>query len=144
MAKIILISCVASKQKTHCKAKDMYISPLFKKSWKYANQLQPDKIFIISAKHHLLDPEEKIAPYNETLYDFTSTQRKEWAKTVLKALESKVEGSLNEHEFIILAGKKYYEYLIGRNGIQNFSLPLEGHGGIGCILKFLNEQINKL
>lgn len=144
MAKIILISCVASKQKTHCKAKDMYISPLFKKSWKYANQLNSDKIFIISAKHHLLDPEEKIAPYNETLYDFTSIQRKEWAKTVLKALESKVEGSLNEHEFIILAGKKYYEYLIGRNGIQNFSLPLEGHGGIGCILKFLNEQITKL
>lgn len=144
MAKIILIACVASKQNKRCKAKDMYISPLFKKSWEYANQLQPDKIFIISAKHHLLNPEDEIEPYNETLYDFTSTQRKEWAKTVLKVLESKVEGSLNEHEFIILAGKKYYEYLIGRNGIQNFSLPLEGHGGIGCILKFLNEQITKL
>lgn len=144
MAKIILIACVASKQNKRCKAKDMYISPLFKKSWEYANLLQPDKIFIISAKHHLLNPEDEIEPYNETLYEFTSAQRKEWAKTVLNGLKSSVTGSLNDNEFTILAGKKYYEYLVRENGIHNFSLPLKGHGGIGCILKFLNEQITKL
>lgn len=141
--KIVLISCVARKEQKPCRAKEMYISPLFKKSWIYANQLNPDRIFILSAKYHLLDPEKQIDTYNETLYKFPAHKRKAWAQTVLQELRS--AGIDPKHdEFILLAGEKYYEYLLGVNGIRNFTLPLKGRGGIGCILKYLNEQITQL
>ena len=54
MVKTVLISCVSKKLDHSAKARDMYISPLFKLSLKYAQKLNPDKIFILSAKYHLL------------------------------------------------------------------------------------------
>lgn len=39
---IALIGCVKSKAKTKCMAKDMYISPLFKMSYKYAKTITDD------------------------------------------------------------------------------------------------------
>ena len=144
MKKIILIACSAGKKDTHDKAKNMYTSPLFRKSWEYAQKLGYDEIFILSDKYYLLGPEDEIAPYNKSLDNFKSRERKEWSKIVLENLKSKVEKTLDEHEFIILAGRKYYELLIGEDGIQNYSIPWKGVGGIGCILKFLNEQIAQL
>lgn len=141
--KIVLISCVSKKEAEACKAKDMYVSPLFKMSWEYAKQFSPDKVFILSAKHHLLDPEQRIDPYNVTLYKFAAAERKAWAQRVLSDLEA-AGLSLEDDEFVLLAGKKYYEYLLGESGIRNFTLPLRGHGGIGCILKYLKEQTSKL
>ena len=141
--KIVLISCVSKKETEACKAKDMYLSPLFKMSWEYAKQFSPDKVFILSAKHHLLDPEQRIDPYNVTLYTFAAAERKAWAQRVLSGLEA-AGLDLEHDEFVLLAGKKYYEYLLGEGGIRNFTLPLHGHGGIGCILKYLKEQTSKL
>ena len=61
---IILIACVSKKRPFKSKAKDLYISTLFTKSLAYAHTLNPDKIYIISALHHLLDLEqEKSAPH---------------------------------------------------------------------------------
>lgn len=37
--KIVFIGCVKSKEDHKCEAKDLYISPLFEKSFAYANQL---------------------------------------------------------------------------------------------------------
>lgn len=49
---IVLVSCVSKKADTPQKAKDLYISDLFKKSLAYACSLEPDGIFILSALHH--------------------------------------------------------------------------------------------
>lgn len=136
---IVLISCVSQKQDTKCMAKDLYVSTLFKKSWAYANKLKPDSIYILSAKHHLLEPETSIEPYNLTLNNFCAAERKAWAQEVLKEMKEKGLDLENDH-FIILAGKNYYQYLIGEDGIQKYTLPLHGKGGIGCILKYLTEQ----
>ena len=137
---IVLISCVSKKQSHKCMAKDLYISSLFKKSWAYANKLNPDAIYILSAKHYLLHPETSIKPYEKTLNKCNVEKRKTWAQEVLKQM--KAEGlDVENDKFIILAGKKYYQYLIdNKNGIKNYTLPLQGKGGIGCILKYLTEQ----
>ena len=127
---IVLISCVSQKQDTRCMAKDLYVSALFKKSWAYANKLKPDNIFILSAKHHLLEPETSIKPYNLTLNNFCAAERKAWAQEVLKEMKEK-ELDLENN---------YYQYLIGEDGIKKYTLPLYGKGGIGCILKYLTEQ----
>lgn len=62
--KIALISCVSKKQELadgeKVKAIDLYISPLFKMAYNYAQKLNVDKIFILSAKHGLLSPEKEI------------------------------------------------------------------------------------
>lgn len=143
MKKIILIACSAGKKDTHDKAKDMYTSPLFRKSWKYAQKLGYDKIFILSDKYYLLAPEDEIDTYDKSLKNCKSRERKEWAKTVLEKL-TLTKSNLKNDKFIILAGKVHYEHLIGKDGIQNYSIPWKGVGGIGCILKFLNEQIAQL
>ena len=143
MKKIILIACSACKKDTHDKAKDMYTSPLFRKSWKYAQKLGYDKIFILSDKYYLLAPEDEIDTYDKSLKNCKSRERKEWAKTVLEKL-TLTKSNLKNDKFIILAGKVHYEHLIGKDGIQNYSIPWKGVGGIGCILKFLNEQIAQL
>lgn len=137
---IVLISCVSKKQSHKCMAKDLYISSLFKKSWAYANKLNPDAIYILSAKHYLLHPETSIKPYEKTLNKCKVAERKTWTEEVLKQM--KAEGlDVENDKFIILAGKKYYQYLIdNNNGIKNYTLPLQGKGGIGCILKYLTEQ----
>ena len=67
MEKIVLISCVSKKLNHRAKARDIYISPLSRYSLEYAKRLDPDKIYILSALHHLLDPDQEIAPYDVTL-----------------------------------------------------------------------------
>jgi hypothetical protein len=71
--------------------------------------------FILSAKHHLLDPKKEIEPYDQSLYDMTPTQRQKWAEKVLM----QVLEYCNLHDFkpaqtniTILAGYAYSEYLI--------------------------------
>lgn len=144
--KIILISCVSKKKQINegetLPAKDLYISTLFKKAWGYANKLNPDKIYILSAKHGLLSPEKPIGYYNETLLKYPASKQKEWADNVLSQL--KKEGcNFENDEFMLLAGKTYYKYLLGNNGIKNYELPYNGLKGIGFILNFLTEKLKQ-
>ena len=91
MEKIILIACSAGKKKEPCWAKKMYISPLFKKCWLYAILLKPNKIFILSDEHYLLNPKKTISPYDKSLENCKSRERKDWAKTVLENLKLKIK-----------------------------------------------------
>jgi hypothetical protein len=54
MRKVILISCVSKKRSLKSKARDLYISALFKKNLHYALQQKPEQIFILSAKYGLV------------------------------------------------------------------------------------------
>jgi len=135
MARIILISCVSKKLGKRAKARDIYISPLFKYYLKYAKSLNPDKIFILSAKYGLLDLEKEIEPYNKTLIKMSSKEIKEWADNVLSQL--KEASDLVNDEFIFLAGDRYRKYLIPY--LSNYKVPLKGLG-IGRQLKYLKEK----
>ncbi len=136
--KIVLISCASKKLQDKTKAKNLYISPLFKANMKYVSSLQPDKIFILSAKYGLLDLDDEICPYNETLNKKSEKEIKLWAEDVLNKL--KKEADLKKDEIIFLAGEKYRKYLIPE--INNYKIPLKGLG-IGKQLKFLKETKSK-
>ena len=71
----VFITCTSEKASHRCKAKDMYTSALFQKCWEYAQTLNPDKIYILSAKHHLLNPNTEINPYNAYMGDFMKRRR---------------------------------------------------------------------
>jgi len=157
--KIILIACVSQKGDKKAKAKDLYTSQLFKSSLAFANKQNPDKIFILSALHHLLDIDEEIEPYNVTLsyqYYFlchvtlsnvpkakrkpelkilTSKEKLNWGKKVVEQLAKQTD--LQNDEFIILAGQEYIKPII--NSISHFSNPLNGLRQ-GERVKFLNEN----
>ena len=136
MAKIILISCSSKKIPYRTKAKDIYSSPLFKLNLKYAESLNPDKIFILSAKYGLLDLNQEIKPYNTTWNKMKDDEIKLWANKVLENLSR--ETNLKHDEFIFLAGEKYRKYLVPK--INNYKIPLQGLG-IGKQLKFLKENV---
>ena len=136
--RIALISCTKKKQDlpagAKAMAKDMYISPLFKGAYRYA-QRNADKIFILSAKHWLLEETEPVEPYNETLNTKSEDEIKQWAKNVIATLAQKAD--LQNDEFILLAGDKYRKYLIG--SLRHFSIPLEGRP-IGEQLAFYKKE----
>jgi hypothetical protein len=107
MAKIGLISCVSMKQNREAEASELYISPLFKKSKEYATE-RLDKFFILSAKHGLLKPKDKIGPYDLTLNTMQKDERIAWAEKVYTDLIKVV--SKND-EIVFLAGENYREFL---------------------------------
>lgn len=120
--KIVLISCVSQKLPHRAKAKDLYVSTLFKLNLKYANSLSPSEIYALSARHGLLELEREIEPYEQTLNNMRTSEIKEWANNVLQQLRS--VASLEEAEFIFLAGDKYRKYLLPH--IKNAEIPLKG------------------
>lgn len=136
MRKIILISCVSKKLDKRAKAKDLYISPLFKYNLKYAQSMNPDKIFILSAKYGLLKLDEEIDTYNETLNTKSSAQIKVWANNVLTQLKNEID--INNDTVIFLAGEKYRKNLTPF--INNYEVPMRGLS-IGKQLQFLKERV---
>lgn len=147
MKQIILIACVSKKGDKKTKAKDLYISSLFKSSLAYAYKQNPDKIYILSALHHLLDLDKEIEPYNVTLSNvskdkrkaglkiLSTSEKKEWGKEVIKQLAEKTD--LKNDNFIILAGQEYIKPII--NNISQFTNPLKGLRQ-GERVKFLNDN----
>ena len=137
MKTIVLLSCVKQKLSVPAIAKEIYISDFFQKTFKYAESLRPDKIFILSAKHHLLSPEQKIEPYELTLNNMRVAERKKWASNVTEQLNDQAD--LENDKFIFLAGQKYREFLVP--AIKKFEVPMQGLQ-IGKQLSWLKRKID--
>src|SRR3989339_1134148 len=122
MGLIGLISCVSAKQNFPSVAKNLYISPLFINSKKYAEK-RLDKYFILSAKYGLLEPSDFIEPYEETLNNKSKQERLEWANKVFQKLDLKIE---KNDRIVFLAGEKYREFLEEKLKEKNiyFQTPL--------------------
>ena len=105
MAKIALISCVRTKAEVKSpntiKAESLYISPLFKKALKYAKEkINADRIFILSAKYHLLNLDDQISEYDYTLNGEKADIIKTWSDEVRKQLIDKGVDIANDEIFI--------------------------------------------
>lgn len=136
MRTVVLISCVSQKLDVKSTAKDLYTSTLFKKNIAYAEILQPNEIYILSAKHGLLQLDDEIEPYNLTLNTMKTNEKKEWAEQVLEQL-NRVE-DINNTNFIFLAGINYRKYLV--EYMPYHEVPMEGLR-IGKQLQYLTEHI---
>lgn len=120
--KVALLSCTSKKKAYKCKASEMYSeSPRFTLSYTYA-KMTCDVVYILSAKYGLIPEDMEIEPYNETLNDKSTSERKEWSHNVLQKLENLF--SLNEDEFLVLAGVKYNEFILPH--LEKYELPLSG------------------
>jgi hypothetical protein len=149
MKRIVLISCVSKKGNKKAKAKELYKGPLFKNSLTYGKKLCPDKIYILSALHHLVNLDQEIEPYDVTLSYvppakrnpklkvLTKEEAELWGQKVLQQLENIAD--LKKDEFIILAGQSYIKPIV--KGITNIKEPLKGLKQ-GERVKFLKSELS--
>ena len=113
----------------------MYISDLFKKRLAYAKKLGGE-IYILSAKHGVLELDDVIMPYDLTLKNMRDSQKKKWAyKCYLQLKEKGID--FNE-KTIFLAGEEYSKYL--KLKFTNVYNPLKNKG-LGHQLKWLKDKI---
>lgn len=136
MKSIVLISCVSKKLPHQAKAEDLYISSLFKLNLQYACSLNPDRIFILSARYGLIDLDREIEPYDVTLNEMSAAEVKKWADAIIKQLREVAD--LENDRFVFLAGKRYRKYLMPH--ISKYEIPIEGRG-IGEQLHFLKTSL---
>ncbi|WP_226480386.1 DUF6884 domain-containing protein [Natrinema amylolyticum] len=142
MAEIGLVSCTKTKLEQPAPPGKLYSpSTLFSKAQQYCEQ-NHDDWYILSAKHHLLEPDgPPIKPYDETLTGARVGRKREWAKEAFDQLES--AGLLESDTTLVFhAGKAYYEELLPMLEETEVTtrFPVEGLM-IGERLGWYNEQI---
>lgn len=107
-----LVSCTKSKQEEAATPAELYMaSAFFRKARAYAED-HHDRWYILSAKHHLLDPHgPPIDPYDDTLTGAPVTRKQKWAETVYEQLDA--DGLLDDgNQLVFHAGRDYYSELL--------------------------------
>lgn len=138
MKTIVLISCSSQKGSSATTAEQLYASSLFKKSLARAKKLNPDAIYILSGKHHLLSLDKVIEPYNQKVSS-KKAENEAWGAEVIEQLKKVTD--LQKDKFIIYAGKDYVTPLKG--SLKNVILPFDGVKGNGEMLQRLNQEEEK-
>lgn len=130
---VVLVACVSLKSDTAQKAKELYLSNWFKKARVYA-EANGDEWFILSARYGLVEPENVIEPYNESLNGKRRAEREAWAERVASSLRRRIPpGS----RIIILAGINYRRDLVPLlEDFYSIEIPMVGLG-IGSQLAYL-------
>lgn len=143
MSQIVLLSCTKSKLSKPSQAQDLYsASPMFQKTLEYGKSLKPDKMFILSAKHHLVPLTKVLAPYDKTLKEMPKDEKIAWGEEVIKQMKSH-DINPEKDKFIFLTGSEYMKPLLEYIPEQNVQKPMEGRR-MGERLQWLNNQIKKL
>ncbi|MDP6045475.1 MAG: hypothetical protein QGG25_07695 [Phycisphaerae bacterium] len=137
MKRIILIACGKLKQPGRARAEDLYTGSLFRLSLRYARDLSPDMIFILSARYGLLDLGREVTPYDATLNRMSVGEIKAWSENVVARLREHAD--LHHDRFIFLAGDRYRRYIIPH--LHSIEIPLRGLR-IGEQLQFLKRQVS--
>jgi hypothetical protein len=143
MARIVLLSCTKSKIDRTAPAQELYsASPMFQKTLEYGKKLKPDKMFILSAKHHLVPLTKELAPYDKTLKEMPKDEKEKWGEETVKQMKS---AGINpeKDKFIFLTGSEYLKPLTKYIPEENMETPMEGKR-FGQRLKWLNSQLSEI
>ena len=104
---ILLVTCVRTKRRKPCAARDLYVSPLFVKQHDYAEK-SGVPWFILSAEHGLVRPDEWLSPYERYLPDTPATFRSAWGIWVAARLQL-LAGPLSGQVIEAHAGSAYID-----------------------------------
>lgn len=114
VADVVLVGCVKSKLFHAAPARDLYISPLFRKERAYA-EAAGERWFILSAEHGLVAPDEVLQPYELRLSTTPASYREEWGVNVVQQLQD-VAGPLRGKTIEAHAGSAYIDPI--RSGVM--------------------------
>lgn len=106
-ADVVLVGCVKSKLSKAARAKDLYVSALFRKQRAYA-EASGSPWFILSAEYGLLLPDEVIEPYERRIVDLSREERESWGLHTTTRLAS-VFGPLDGAVIEVHAGSAYVD-----------------------------------
>lgn len=132
---ITLIACAATKGPQPAAAKSLYQSDWFRKARAYAEALG-DPWFILSAKHGLVSPDARLAPYDYAMKEKTAGAKREWAEDVSDQVLT-VAAELDADPMTgaaltvrVLAGEQYRRYLVPMLEASGFDVvvPMQGLG----------------
>lgn len=104
---VVLVGCVKSKLTHAVPAKDLYISPLFRKERAYA-EAAGERWFILSAEHGLVAPDEILQPYELRLSTTPASYRQQWGVNVVQQLQD-VAGPLRGKTIEVHASSAYID-----------------------------------
>jgi len=86
---IALIGCTGPKTSRPTQARHLYRTALFRARLAYA-EANYDAVFIVSARHGLVHPNQVIEPYDLSLTSLSARARRAWAGRVAAALKRRV------------------------------------------------------
>lgn len=137
---LTLVSCCGPKLDRIASARELYRSPMFQKSARWA-ELKGDDWFVLSARHGLIRPEDMLEPYDQTLKTMTKAQRDTWARHVAAQLWSwATDRNVTSLHVTLLAGAAYAAWIPLAHDLARVVQPLQGLS-IGYRLKWLTEQL---
>ncbi len=108
-ADVVLVGCVKQKLTAPAPARDLYISPLFRKARAYA-EATGAPWFILSAQHGLVHPDDVLEPYDLRLAKTPRSYRHDWGALVVTKLMDSL-GALSGKTIEVHAGAAYSEPL---------------------------------
>lgn len=125
---VTVINCGADKQSKQCAAKDMYVGSLFVASRKYVESMYGKNYCILSAKYHVLFPEDIIEPYDMFLGNFKKSEKEYWWSISAEQLLNKYPKDTVFHFYvgqdyikgilpILDKEKRKYEYYLNNLGM---------------------------
>lgn len=135
-----LISCSAQKLDRPAPARELYCSPLFRKSLAYAER-RCERVYVLSARHHLVELDTVHEPYEHRLGGVAERER--WGDAVACELVARHGGDLAA---LLLAGTEYVDPIrlgwLWTPGARELYIvdPLAGLQ-VGQRLRWLNEQL---
>jgi len=150
--RFVIVGCGAAKQTGgRWPAKNLYTSTYFEKKREYA-ETHGDQWAILSAKHGLVWPGQKLRPYETSINDLGDDALDELAHEVGMDLIDWVAWEQADgaevDEIVVLAGKKYIDLLRERETFHagvpaNAVFPLQRNdlGGIGEQMSWLNDRV---
>lgn len=133
--KIALISCGKAKLTTKSRAEDLYTGQFFKINLVYAKK-HYDIVYILSAKHNLLELSDIIELYDLTLKDKPKSYRQFWSIKTAKQLNAILK---DEDELFVLAGKSYIEYVLPQ--INNKKTLLFQNMGMAYKMQAMRKEL---
>lgn len=149
---LVIVGCGAAKRDEAALARNLYTSTYFAKKREYAETIGDDWR-ILSAEHGLLDPYEKIEPYETSIDDLDGDELNRLAGNVGLSLIDQLGDGLAAgrgfDEIVVLAGRKYLDplrerdaFAAGISEVVTFPLQQNDLAGIGEQMAWLSERIS--
>jgi hypothetical protein len=140
--RVVLLGCVKTKADTPRPAHQLYISPLWRARWTYAQRVAPERTLILSAAFDLVHPDTVLPPYERSLKDERQRERHAWAERVASSFRVYGFGPPERLVVEVHAGTEYrdpFVWFLRRYGMT-MEEPLAGIVGVGPQIAWYNAQ----
>ena len=129
--RIGLVGCGKAKREGVHAARDLYVGRLFTGAFALSHT-EHDDTYILSARHGLLRPDDRVASYDFCLHDLRLSDRHRWGAGVVYHLQTLFPTSMRL-EFVLLAGAAYVRPILdaarsARLSAWSFEDPMAGMG----------------